>query len=92
MVYCKNCGAEIDEKAVICPHCGVQQQRVNEDDGSIGYGVLGFCIPLVGFILFVLWYDNKPKTAKYAAIGALIWVTLWTLFCIFIGFMSAMGV
>ncbi len=22
-MYCENCGKEIDEKAVICPHCGV---------------------------------------------------------------------
>ncbi len=22
-MYCRNCGAQIDDKAVICPHCGV---------------------------------------------------------------------
>lgn len=90
MIYCKNCGAEIDEKAFICPHCGVKQGQ-DEDNGSIGYGILGFCIPIVGFILFVLWYDNKPKTAKYAALGGLIWVALWTVFCMGVGFFSALG-
>ena len=24
MKYCQNCGAQIDEKAIICPKCGVQ--------------------------------------------------------------------
>ena len=24
--FCRNCGAEIDEEAVICPQCGVMQQ------------------------------------------------------------------
>lgn len=22
-MYCKNCGKQIDDRAVICPHCGV---------------------------------------------------------------------
>lgn len=86
MVYCRNCGATINEKAVICPHCGVQQQRENEDKGSIGYGILGFFIPIVGFILFVLWYDTRPKSAKYSAIGGLIWVLLCALYALFTAF------
>lgn len=23
MAYCKNCGAQIDDKAAVCVHCGV---------------------------------------------------------------------
>ncbi|HIW48815.1 MAG TPA: hypothetical protein H9687_06030 [Firmicutes bacterium] len=42
------------------------------DSGSIGWGILGFCIPIVGLILFLVWKDQKPKTAKVAGIGALI--------------------
>lgn len=30
-MFCKNCGQEIDDKAVICPHCGVSQN----DDSSV---------------------------------------------------------
>lgn len=30
-MFCKNCGQEIDDKAVICPHCGVSQK----DDSSV---------------------------------------------------------
>lgn len=26
-MYCKNCGKEIDDKAVICPSCGVEQSK-----------------------------------------------------------------
>lgn len=44
------------------------------DSGSIGWGVLGCCIPLVGLILFLVWKDQKPNTAKKAGIGALIGV------------------
>lgn len=71
MAYCRNCGATIDEKAVICPKCGVSQQS-DTDSGSIGYGILGFFIPIVGLILYLTWKDTKPKTAKSAGVGALV--------------------
>lgn len=73
-MFCKNCGQEIDDKAVICPHCGVSQKDDSSvsDSGSIGWGFLGCCIPIVGLILFLVWKDNKPKNAKAAGIGALV--------------------
>lgn len=46
------------------------------DSGSIGWGVLGAFIPLVGFILFLVWNSSKPKSAKSAGIGALIGIIL----------------
>lgn len=78
MKYCKNCGKELVSEAVICPHCGVPQEKIPEivDSGSIGWGVLGFCIPLVGLILFLAWNSTKPKSAKKAGMGALIGVCL----------------
>ena len=27
MAFCKNCGKEIDDNAVVCPHCGVIQKE-----------------------------------------------------------------
>ena len=42
------------------------------DSGSAGWGVLGFFIPLVGLILFLIWRDTKPRSSKKAGIGALI--------------------
>lgn len=55
-MFCKNCGKEIDDKAAVCPHCGVAQneQQPIDDSGSIGWGVLGCCIPVVGLILFLV--------------------------------------
>ncbi len=68
MAFCNNCGSEIDDNAVVCVSCGVSQKQV-VDNGGIGYGLLGFCIPLVGLILFFVWKDEKPKTAKALIIG-----------------------
>ena len=54
------------------------------DSGSIGWSLLGYCIPLVGLILFLVWKDEKPKSAKKAGIGALISVILMTLFYVLV--------
>ncbi|MBQ3487188.1 MAG: zinc ribbon domain-containing protein, partial [Clostridia bacterium] len=43
---------------------------------------MGFCIPLVGLILFLVWKDTKPKSAKSAGIGALVSVGVGLLFYI----------
>lgn len=84
MAYCKNCGKEIDDKAVVCPACGVSQQDKPAvvDSGNIGWAVLGCCIPLVGLILFLVWKDQKPKTAKAAGIGALVCVIVGVIYYI----------
>ncbi len=46
------------------------------DNGGFLWGLLGCCIPIVGLILFLVWKDQKPKTAKAAGIGALVSVIL----------------
>ena len=51
---------------------GAPVNPVVDDSGSIGWGVLGFFIPLVGLILFLVWKNTKPKCAKVSGIGALI--------------------
>ncbi len=78
MAYCKNCGTQIDDNAVVCPSCGVQQKELKNnasnvsDDGNIGWGILGFCIPIVGLVLFLVWQGDRPNNAKMAGKGALI--------------------
>ena len=78
-MYCNNCGKEIDDKAYVCPYCGVKVERVGDsskadaDSGSkIGWGFLSFLIPLVGLILFLVWKNERPQTAKVCGICALI--------------------
>ena len=74
MADCKNCGQQIDNQAAICPNCGVAQNAkpAVTDNGGFGWGLLGCCIPIVGLILFLVWKDSKPNTAKAAGIGALV--------------------
>lgn len=74
-MYCKNCGKQIDDNADVCIHCGVATNKniqTTKDNGGFGWGLLGCCIPIVGLVLFLVWKDSKPKTAKSAGIGALV--------------------
>ena len=53
-----------------------ENTNVVEDKGGFLWGLLGCCIPIVGLILFLVWKDTKPKTAKAAGIGALVSVAI----------------
>ena len=59
-----------------------QSQPPVNDSGSIGWGVL-----------FLVWKDQKPRTAKVAGVGALISVivgVIWYALVILVGLGSAM--
>lgn len=84
MAFCKNCGKEIDNNTNICPNCGVPQTPTVVDNGGFLWGLLGCCIPIVGLVLFLVWKDTKPKTAKAAGIGALISVIIAVLYYVLI--------
>ena len=82
-MYCKNCGEKIDDRAVVCPHCGVQQTALGiTDSGNKGWGVLGFFFPVIGLVLYLVWHDTKPLTAKIAGKGALISVIVCVVFIV----------
>ena len=85
-MFCKNCGQPMDEHDNVCPNCGAVQNQTPPvvDNGGIGWGLLGCCIPVVGLVLFLVWKDTKPKTAKTAGIGAVVSVILVVLYYIFI--------
>ena len=75
MAYCRQCGKPISDVAVICPSCGAQQgvpPTQRPDRGGFLWGLLGFFVPIAGLILYLLWRDERPRTAKAAGIGALV--------------------
>lgn len=73
-MFCKNCGAEIDEKAFCCPKCGVltnndvQRSSVSvqtkPDAPSGGFAVLSFFIPLVGLIFMANMEKRNAAKSK----------------------------
>lgn len=68
----------------------------DNDSGSFGWAVLGFFLPIVGLILYLVWRDQKPLSAKKAGMGALVSVivgivlsVLWfILMAVFLGSMA----
>lgn len=81
VAFCAHCGAAQKEQTAEADPTPVQTatqyqtsapQMQEPDNGGFGWGLLGCCVPVVGLILFLVWKDTKPKTAKAAGIGALV--------------------
>ncbi len=58
-MFCKNCGQEIDDKAVVCPHCGVSTQpeapaAVKTNTLAIVGFVLSFFVAIAGLVCSIL--------------------------------------
>ena len=65
-MFCKNCGSQIDDKAVVCPKCGVatgKTSAASDDAPSGGFAVLCFLFPLLGLILYLVWKADYPQKA-----------------------------
>ena len=93
-MYCPNCGNAVDDGTSFCPSCGSslkeapaqsgQQYRTDPNDsGSIGWAILGFLVPIVGLILWIVWMNDRPKSSKMAGLGALVSVILNILVFVF---------
>jgi len=53
-MFCKNCGNEINEKAVVCIHCGcaveqeVENKQINTEERKLSIlSIIGFCVAVV---------------------------------------------
>lgn len=53
-----------------------QSQQIDSEGSTVGWGILGFFIPIVGFILWLIWKDEHPARAKSAGIGCLVSICL----------------
>lgn len=102
-IYCPNCGVKVTETNDVTKKTTKKNEEKeetvevveNKDSGAaFAWGILGFFIPLVGLILFLVWREERPKDSKGAGIGALVRVILnliaifFLMFFIFLGFTS----
>ena len=78
MPYCPDCGTQVRETQNICQNCGKSlnfkkdRTKVEEENSTLGYAVLGFVMPLVGLVLYLIWLEEKPKASRSAGMGALL--------------------
>ena len=92
-MFCRKCGKEIMDEAVICIHCGCSTKDTpasGEDAPNAGIALLGFLIPIVGLIIWLCYKDTKPLFAKSAGKGALISVVLVVALVILINLIGGM--
>lgn len=86
-ITCKFCGRRIPEKSVGCPYCGKivnprmsEQTKVDEkrvkDEPSFLWGVVGFLIPLLGVILYIIWHESYPSRSASIIKGCLLSIVL----------------
>lgn len=78
---CPNCGNQnlIADQSVQNQQMGGMQQPmpgpvvqpIDNSKGNIGWAVLGFLIPIVGWVLYFCWKNTKPGNAKMAGIGGI---------------------
>jgi len=76
-MYCKYCGRIIDDDSKYCVYCGNNMKNDNsgtvpDDAPSKGFAILGFFVPIIGLILYLIYERKQPKRAKSAGKGALI--------------------
>lgn len=90
MKYCHNCGEQIDEKAVICVHCGVQQPKISgsgsgttislEGKNRVMAALLAFFLGIFGAHKFYLGDSNA---------GVLYLIFCWTFIPAILGIIDA---
>ncbi len=77
-MFCQYCGKEINDQADFCLGCGravrTTQKATEQDSNSSGWWWLGFFLPLIGFILWLVWAGDTPIRAKRIGWGALVGV------------------
>lgn len=76
-MFCKNCGKEIHDNAVICIHCGCS---VDDEKSSIQQKDLS----MVAYILLAFFfcahrlYAGQKYGILYFILGIIAWLTVWT--------------
>ena len=68
-MFCKFCGKEVNDNAVICPNCGVATDNYNKSVAApeqkntmalIGF-ILSFFVAIAGLIISIIAYKNAKK-------------------------------
>ena len=80
MKYCKSCGAELVDDAVVCPKCGVAVGEMPTEPKQNTMGIVGLVLcfitgPLIAFIVSLVGYlQGKKKGEKVtcALIGIIL--------------------
>lgn len=71
-MFCRNCGSQIDDRAVICPHCGIPTDNMNSKNYSankqntiaiVGF-ILSFFVAIAGLVCSIIGYKAAKNEGK----------------------------
>ncbi len=91
-MFCKNCGKEIDDRAVVCPNCGVQVGTVAPAEKKtnvlaiVGF-IFAFIMPIVGLICSIIGRNKAPEcggNGKGLATAGIVISVVWMVLVIII--------
>ena len=78
-MFCKNCGKEISDGAVVCPHCGVATDKYAPAEQKNTLAIVGFILSffasVVGLILSIVGLKKSAEldgSGKKLAIAGII--------------------
>lgn len=78
--FCPSCGKPVQEQQPNAEHAAPygNSQGIpcapKKDVPNAGWAVAGFFLPLLGFILYLVWQTQYPNRSKMCGLGALIGV------------------
>lgn len=100
--YCPNCQLELNKGVSTCPECGFEfVPEKNDEPANVVkkvekydpvpafiWSVLGFILPPVGLILYLVFRKERPTRAENlkdsSVMGLIIWALLFLFFLFFI--------
>lgn len=93
MKFCRECGSEIREEAVLCPKCGcmVQSAKLNKqtnEENNATFNVFSFILPILGVIFGLVYLDSNPARSKGCFKWAAISFVISMILGLFIWFMG----
>ena len=93
-MFCKNCGKDIDDSAVVCPNCGVATDNMAKNTAPAPaqkntMALVGFILALLGFnvialILSIVGLSNSKKP-EFAGDGKGFAIAGIVISCVYIG-------
>ena len=89
LIKCKECGKEISNEAINCPHCGYSFNNKYIVPTSVK--VISFFIPIVGIIIFAINIGKNDKLSKesikYSLYGIITSFVISILFFIIVNYL-----
>ncbi len=96
--FCQSCAAPTNANQELCVKCGAGLKTAGnrvvpagEDRPSGLLNITVCCFPIVGIILYFIWKNEKPKSARAACTWAIVGTSIGVLLYIIAFVIGAIG-